>query len=451
MAKNQKKTLKKKINLHPQSSNSKESSTRTTSISFIMTTVTVKYNFQPYKCKVSSNSTLNDVLHQSLQFFQVRALPNEWTLLHLNKPVPLDLPWRLLNLPMGVNLELSKNSNFRVAKNDNHDSMPSKTIKIRFQIPGRDSTIKEISLNEPIAPILRSVSGLAEGDFKIQVFSQIVDYETIKNDSLTLEILGIQESSSIRLLLPGSSSGSARNNISNTAPPPKQTLSPMTTPTTVAEPPSHELHKPSVFLPSNEPLAVDQMEEEEDYELTVEQARRYQQMLSMKAGTLGGPILTKRLREQAANGLSKKNKSVTECLLRIKFPDRSHIEIAFKPDEDMHTVYDIVSQSLINEEISFTLNQSHPFKPLAKDNQKLLDDLEFSSKTMLLFETASTSTGPFLKPHLLRDAQKISHQATAAPSPDTTDSSNAQSHSDNVPKIKKTLNKVPKWLKLSKK
>ncbi|KOG97408.1 Ubx4p [Saccharomyces eubayanus] len=416
-----------------------------------MATVTVKYNFQLFKCKVSSNSTLNDVLHQSLQFFQVPASSNEWTLLHLSKPVPLDLPWRLLNLPMGVNLELSKNSNFRVAKNDNHNGTPSKTIKIRFQIPGRDSTIKEVSLNEPIAPILRSVSGFTEGDFKIQVFSQIVDYKTIENDSLTLENLGIQESSSIRLLIPGSLSGNAENNISNTATPLKQALSPMTTPATVAEPPSHELHKPSVFLPSNEPLAVDQMEEEEDYELTVEQARRYQQMLSMKAGTLGGPILTKRLREQAAHGLSKKNKSVTECLLRIKFPDRSHIEIAFKPDEDMHTVYDIVSQSLLDDKINFTLNQSHPFKPLANDDQKLLEDLEFGSKTMLLFETDSTSTGPFLKPHLLKDAQKISHQATVTPSPESTDSSNTQSHSDNVPKIKKTLNKVPKWLKLSKK
>lgn len=52
-----------------------------------------------------------------------------------------------------------------------------------------------------------------------------------------------------------------------------------------------------MFLPSDEPLAVikDQIEDEEDYELTVEQAKKYQKMLSSKAGTLGGPILTKDL------------------------------------------------------------------------------------------------------------------------------------------------------------
>ncbi|KAF4002443.1 UBX domain family protein [Saccharomyces cerevisiae] len=144
----------------------------------------------------------------------------------------------------------------------------------------------------------------------------------------------------------------------------------------------HELHKPSVFLPSDEPLAVikDQIEDEEDYELTVEQAKKYQKMLSSKAGTLGGPILTKRLREQSANNLPKKNKAISECLLRVKFPDRSHIQIAFKPNEDMRTVYNVVSQFLIDENMPFTLNQSHPFKPLAKDDKKLLDDLEFGSK-----------------------------------------------------------------------
>lgn len=137
-------------------------------------------------------------------------------------------------------------------------------------------------------------------------------------------------------------------------------------------------------------------------------------MLSSKAGTLGGPILTKRLREQSANNLPKKNKAISECLLRVKFPDRSHIQIAFKPNEDMRTVYNVVSQFLIDENMPFTLNQSHPFKPLAKDDKKLLDDLEFGSKTMLLFETNSNSNGPLIKAHLLEDAQK-SHTKRGQP------------------------------------
>ena len=201
------------------------------------------------------------------------------------------------------------------------------------------------------------------------------------------------------------------------------------------------------------PLATikDQIEDEEDYELTIEQAKRYQKMLSMKAGTLGGPILTKRLRDQLSNSSSKKNKAISECLLRVKFPDRSHIEIAFKPSEDMRTVYNVVSQFLIDEKMDFTLNQSHPFKPLAKDDQKLLDDLEFGSKTMLLFETETKFTGPLIKAHLLKDAQKITHQARTNPPASTTDNFNLQDLSENVSKSKKTLNKVPRWMKLSKK
>ncbi|EJS42413.1 ubx4p [Saccharomyces arboricola H-6] len=411
-----------------------------------MPTVTVKHNFQPFKFNLSSNSTLNDALQQSLQFFQVHTSSNEWALLHLNKPVPLDLPWRLLNLPVGVNLELSKNPNFPVA-----NAKPSNTIKIRFQIPGRDSIIKKIALNEPIAPILQNICGTANVDLKIQVFSNIIDYNTIKEDNLTLENLGIQEPSSIRLLL--SNPSSSEKNTGNSVSPPKQNTLPVTTSETVAKSPHHELHKPSIYLPSNEPLALinDQIEDEEDYELTVEQAKRYQKMLSMKAGTLGGPILTKRLREQSADNLSKKNKAISECLLRIKFPDRSHIEIAFKPNEDMHTVYKVVSQFLIDETMNFTLNQSHPFKPLAKNDQKLLDDLQFGSKVMLLFETDSTSTGPLIKSHLLKDAQKITHQTMTNPTTDTINKPNLQNDSSGTPKIKKTLNKVPKWMKLSKK
>ncbi|CAI4048140.1 Ubx4p SKDI_13G1980 [Saccharomyces kudriavzevii IFO 1802] len=416
-----------------------------------MPTVTVKYNFQPFKCQLPSNLTLNDVLHQSLQFFKLHTSPNEWTLVHLDKPVPLDLPWRLLNLPMGVNLELSRNADFSVANNTNRSNMPPSTIKIRFQILGSNSVIEEIPSNQPMAPILQKISGAAENDFKIQVFSKTIAYKTIKDDNLTLEDLGIQEPSSIRLLL--SNLRSAEDNNTDSTSPPKQTLATMTTPETMTVSAPHELHKPSVFVPSNEPLALinDQIGNEEDYELTVEQAKRYQKMLSLKAGTLGGPILTKRLREESARSLSTKNRTISECLLRIKFPDRSHIEIAFKPDEDMHTVYNVVSQFLIDEKMNFTLNQSHPFKPLPKDDRKLVDDLSFGSKTMLLFETNSNFTGPLIKHNLFKDAQKISHQTMVNPPTHTTDKSNLRDASEGTPKIKKTLNKVPKWMKLSKK
>ncbi|KAF4002442.1 GLUT4 regulating protein TUG family protein [Saccharomyces cerevisiae] len=115
-----------------------------------MPMVTVKYNFQLFKCKVSLNSTLNDVLHQSIQFFQLHTSSNDWSLVHLDKPVPLDLPWRLLNLPTGVNLELSKSNNFPVANKTNREDIPSNTIKIRFQIPGRDSVVKEMPSDQPL-------------------------------------------------------------------------------------------------------------------------------------------------------------------------------------------------------------------------------------------------------------------------------------------------------------
>ncbi|AJS97702.1 Ubx4p [Saccharomyces cerevisiae YJM1478] len=416
-----------------------------------MRMVTVKYNFQLFKCKVSLNSTLNDVLHQSIQFFQLHTSSNDWSLIHLDKPVPLDLPWRLLNLPTGVNLELSKSNNFPVANKTNREDIPSNTIKIRFQIPGRDSVVKEMPSDQPIAPILRQMSGAAGDDFKIQVFSKIIEFKTIKDENLTLENLGIQEPSSVRLIFNNTSHSEGIS--ANSAIHPKQTPPTMTNPETVASLPPHELHKPSVFLPSDEPLAVikDQIEDEEDYELTVEQAKKYQKMLSSKAGTLGGPILTKRLREQSANNLPKKNKAISECLLRVKFPDRSHIQIAFKPNEDMRTVYNVVSQFLIDENMPFTLNQSHPFKPLAKDDKKLLDDLEFGSKTMLLFETNSNSNDPLIKAHLLEDAQKITHETRTTPSVNTINKSNPQGPSDNATSIKKTLNRVPKWMKLSKK
>lgn len=410
-----------------------------------MSTVCVNYNYSSFKVRVSTNSNLNDVLLQSIKYFKLENKDKNWELYHRNKVVPLDLPWRLLNFPTGANLEL------RESQNDASKS-ESKQIKIRFQVTAQQALVETVDTNDKILNTIASIRNLQGWDhdirlIEVQIFTKIYTYEEL--EEMTFASMNINESTALRV------------NIKNTSPlnrPSKSETTNTTAHTPTVPKVSHEeimentpiLHEPKAYIPSNLPI-VNQIQPPSDstYELTVEHAKKYQEILSRQSGGLGGPLMTKRLREQ----MEGKNKKTTlkECIVRIKFPDRTFLEIGFHPEDKISTVYSLVSKSLINEECDFKLFQTHPHKYLESGSEKINDDLNFGARTVLLFECES-SDGPFLKSAIMYNAESMITKPKNTPigantESDLTKSSDKKEHH----KPLKSLNKVPKWMKLSKK
>lgn len=427
-----------------------------------MGTVVVDYNFSTYKAKVLPSTVLNDVLVESLKHFKLlndesQNTAQGWLLLHDDKPVTLDLPWRLMNLSTGVKLDLKKSE---TEISDSSSGLP-KLVRIKLQVTNHKTIIEDVDIYENLKGILDALAlknnwPLDPQNTMLQVFSKKIPYVELKNH--TLSSLGIKDSAMLRLMLLNSIP-SAQNIESASLPEKEHNIKTEDEASSITDNrKKHELHKVSAFVPSETPLSyqINHDQDEEDYELTVDQARRYQQLLTKQTGTLGGPLMTKRMREQK-EGERLKNK-ITECVLRIRFADRTHIEVTFGPDEDMQTVYKVVSKSFIDEQLSFVLCQPHPYKILPPDERQLAEDLGFGSKTLLLFQ--SENEGPYLKSTILNEAKGLTEADDVKLDrlePPTTKVENK--HEEIVPSTKmkttssisSSAKKVPKWLKLSKK
>lgn len=426
-----------------------------------MGTVVVDYNFSNYKAKVLPSTVLNDVLVESLKHFKLlddesQNTAQGWLLLHNDKPVTLDLPWRLMNLSTGVKMELKKSE----TEISNSSSGVPKLVRIKLQVTNHKTIIEDVDIYQNVKEILDELAlqnnwPLDPQDTMLQVFSKKIPYVELQHH--TLSSLGIKDSALLRIILPNSTPSAQIMEIESLPEKEHNTKTEDEASIIAKTRKMHEMHKISAFVPSETPLLSQiNRDLEEDYELTVDQARRYQQMLTKQIGTLGGPLMSKRMREQK-EGEQLKTK-ITECILRIRFADQTHIEVSFRPDEDMQTVYKVVSKSFIDEQLRFNLCQSHPYKVLPPDEKQLVDDLGFGSKTLLLFQ--SESEGPYLKSTILNEAKGLTEaddvklDRLEAP---TTKIENKDEEYVPSPKIKTasslsgSTKKVPRWLKLSKK
>ncbi|CCK73105.1 Ubx4p KNAG_0M02520 [Huiozyma naganishii CBS 8797] len=410
-----------------------------------MGAVTVQHEFRAYTVELDANSVLKQALEQSVAHFRPGRSADEFSFMHGGKTVPLDTPWRLMNLPQGANLQLVED---RVRAS----VATSKSMKVRFQVAGLGSVVREVVTTDLVANVLAEVkveqnwSQVDLESITIRVLSIIIKYADLIGK--TFQDLGINSSTSITINLPTTA----------TVPVPTKTVPESTSTTdtesrsskTTAVRESTPLHKPIVYISSDNAASTisDQSTDEDAYELTVEQAQRYQRMLSKQAGGLGGPLLTKRLREQQDQ--QKRRPTIKECLIRVKFPDRTFMEMAFQPSETSSDIYNHVKKNLKDESMSFNLYEPNPYKLLiAYDDKELVRDFNYGSKTVLLFEPEDKhNKGPYLKGALVDQAKTLTDMVKSAFEPTPTSHKQAE---EKPVKVKKTLDKVPKWLKLSKK
>ena len=452
-----------------------------------MSSVNVHYNFRAFRVKVETNTHLQNVLDQSITHFGLNGELNAQTryrFLHNNKPVPLDLPWRLLNLPAGARLDLDKVESPACSNGNQQLKMDTQQIKVRFQVNnGYGSILDNVGINEKFGEVLKRVasrqqwstrdSSLPTSAIKVQIFSKMATVEELENQ--TLHELGIHSSISVRIILPDpdtqivDSIDKQKGDQAIVVEEKEEEQdfgADRTQPAVKKSPNLGSIKDPKVYIPPQVPI-VEQLrdnpngDEDEDnaYELTVEQARKYQQMLSNRAGTLGGPLMTKRLREELERERKPPANTVRECQVRIKFPDLSFLELFFKPDDTMETVYSKVASLLVDETWDFKLSETHPHRYLARDTQgSLHGDLKFGAKSILLFEPVQgpkMPTAPFLKSSIMATAEELSlrHEVNSS-SDKSADIPNGSRDKTELPKGKAkklTPGKLPKWFKVARK
>ncbi|SCU99957.1 LAMI_0G01948g1_1 [Lachancea mirantina] len=414
-----------------------------------MSSVTIEYQFKTYKCKVDGGSNLKEVLVKSVANFKLGS-DSIWSLIHNGKELPLELPWRLLNLPNGVKLALQVRSEKAVSQ-----------FRVKFQIVGVGSRVVTVKGSQTILEALNCVVDDIEMEIdvqtaKLQIFSTIVESKDF--GTTTFSMLGIIGDVSARLMFTGtpvrSESAASAASVALAALPDSKTIkheqeSPKQQPIAQDKPVDPvnksvpELsRKPHALIPPAEFSGLHLAQPEDtDYEMSLEQARKYQDMLSRNARPTNG-FLTKRLREKQQQDVAK---PVEVCNVRVRLPDRTHIEASFSANDTIADVYMIIKNSLRDPDIDFRLFHSHPHKLIRKDNARLVDDLQFSSKTLLVFE--SLASGPYLKKELLDSASDLTNLEPTA------DSQDLKSDEQKPTKQSKPLTsgKTPKWLKLGKK
>lgn len=429
-----------------------------------MSSVHVHHNVSSLKVPVNGSTTLKDVLNVATKHYNLD--PERYTLQKDYETLDLSVPWRFLNMAQNSKFELVEMQ----VREDNAIAEPPKTIRIRFQIVDRGSFIKELSNNTTLDKALQEIIDDNQLDFAIhnahlQCFGRQVPAELLA--STTLNSLGIQSASNIKVLITDRDQIAQphlkRESEESVESPEKIQLvneKEITEPIKVSKP--HELHKPQVYLPPKTSVServrneIDNNIADDDYELTIEHAKLYQSMLAKQTGSLGGPLMTQRMRQMQDNVKNNKH-SVDECFIRFKFPDLTQIEISFSPEDTMHTVYNIVRELLISTDLNFGLYRTHPHMLLDDSELRLVADLQFGAKTALLFEPNNKSNrGPYLRGSVIDSGESISNiidpkinttadtETEKEPSP-TRKVSAAFSSSSTGPK------KIPKWLRLSKK
>ncbi|AAS52070.2 ADR150Cp [Eremothecium gossypii ATCC 10895] len=417
-----------------------------------MSSVRVEYGYSVFRCKVTPGSLANDILQQALEHFKLDGGKQQWTLSHGGKAVTLCLPFRQLNLPTGCALKLTSVSS---------GSVGTAAVTIKFQAMGVGVQIRQVSTGALVQDELRLTCQAAGwpmepvGQFMVSLFSKTLTFDEVAG--LTFRDLGVNEDVMIRLRLPGSNtrknSNASVGSVGARASSSRKSEGSGSSQRCKPEEPAQKthshtkkLHKVLALVPSRssstskapeKPLVEE--DSEGDYELSEQDVLKYQSMLAKRA--MGGPLLTKRLREEMDN---KTHKKVEQCNIRVRLPDLTHLEACFDKDDTMEDVYKLVSQSLASPSIEFTLTQSYPHVKLERSKQKLVDDLQFSSSTLIVLDTSHP--GPYLRKSLLEKSKKIS-----AANKQLHDKEASSSKTEHAPKEKLSLKKIPKWMKLSKK
>ncbi|CDK26412.1 unnamed protein product [Kuraishia capsulata CBS 1993] len=429
-----------------------------------MSLISVNYGARSLKVKTSPGMLLNEILVRSCNHFKLAS--DKWALKHGQSNIDLSLPVRLSGLSAGAKLELVE----KPADGANN-SAPSK-ITLKLQI--LDSTIVvpadaslligQFETGESVLNILRYFEG--------RTGLSLVERTTTETDvarrvSVTRGYRPVVQSftrtlsTDSELLKPVSDLGFSSGNVvlrlkfekvleeevgletAESVPAPEEVLQnnePIpaddtkmdvdgdtvlkeTSPSAQSEKhstrtdvtPEKDLSEVTVFIPDEVPIKA-AATDDSTYDMSISQAKKYQAMLQKKAGS--GPMLSQRMRQQAAASA----KAVEICQIRVRFPDWTSIQFSLEPTKTLGDLYSSLLEFLVEQKggtsdgMFFHLATTHPHRILNKTKddftKRLVSDLEFGHRTVLVFEDIERVSGKrYLKDQYLSEARPISEAA----------------------------------------
>ncbi|KAG0670161.1 hypothetical protein C6P41_002498 [Kluyveromyces marxianus] len=210
-------------------------------------------------------------------------------------------------------------------------------------------------------------------------------------------------------------------------------------------------HHPQVLLPRDQTNSAAAAKDDEQYQLTVDHALRYQKLLANRSGSnlANGPLMTKRLRENEKPQSKNPLQGLDYLYIRARLPDRTALDYQLSVSSTLHSLYEIVKGSLQEEASThLVLSLSSPYTKLKDDDSITLIDAGFHKKTLVIAELPNVLP-PYLKPHLLANAKSIEQASSTETGSEAKDNETAPSQEEKKPA--KKLTKAPKWLKISKK
>ncbi|AOA62672.1 UBX domain-containing protein 4 [Komagataella phaffii CBS 7435] len=439
----------------------------------------VTYQLRSFRVKTTPGTILNEVLTNACDHFDLDA--SSYQLYHGTRLLDLSLPVRLTGLAQGAKLEL------KVGKAVGN-------VTLRFSIVGRTLNVdpKSLVLTVKSSNTIRSVLvllgkniglDLSSENFTIQSFSLRIspgpDFDK------PLSSLGLSSGNSVMRLVfeaqgPTTKSEKKVSSPSSSALP---TSAPATeTHQDIKDTPNHDstvvkdtaagekstkahIFQAQAFKPSSNRIHSSQ-DDDEVYELSVDQALKYQAILSKQAHA--SPMMRRLAEEKKKNA-----KKIDNCHIRIRFPDHSNLELTIDASITLKQLCSILTTDFLslneeekNAQNAFNLYIPHPHQILnttANMNKRLDSDLKFGPRILLLYESANkVSKISYLKPEYLKDAKSIED------APDVLRDREIEMGVDSTPVSQSPVSavdqssfesptnsslkkKVPKWLKLGKK
>lgn len=249
-----------------------------------------------------------------------------------------------------------------------------------------------------------------------------------------------------------------------------------------AEPPKNDIDIKYVHHGNGRNAARENDHDDSSYEMSIEQARIYQRLLSKQAADQ--PMLTKALREKLEEEERQRKEQVKqsnytgESIIRIKFPDNKVVQVKIDNRKTLKDLAEVLVEKVLKPEIVprkyksgddlfFELYVAHPYSKILGQNTELaktIDDCEFGNRISLLFRfepeyTMALVPNGYILDHLLEKLDDTASPTGPASAEANQTNSSTTSTEEKPHQPAEGLNgtkrakfkQVPAWMKLSKK
>lgn len=424
-----------------------------------MSSFTLVYDFNEYRTKVPSSSHVGKLLEDGCDHFGIPM--GSHGLFYQNHELDASIPLRYANLPKGCRLNIKKLSTkskssssdvvvrlqiIRPDRDDSYTPPPSKLLVHRFSsadtladVIGTYENVLGLKLSDRTShydlpnlekrilcvytPRIQSISGVIDsGDFQT---TKLADLGIMKgNHSLRLRFtrkdIGSKplteemkrevkpestEEDTIKKVKIDGGKIPEKSHKATSHPVPQSVPTPATS-STPSNPSTHAKVSTGTNIKVFKPTSLSHTDNDDSvYDMTLDQAKAYRALLTNASNK--GQMMTRKQREKIRQDRIPK---VSSCIIRIRFPDHSTVQLELEAEKTLKDLFDILVNEVIDEPIVasdedpvfFELSTLHPRTVLLSSstdfNKHLVSHCGLSRRSLLIY----TEKKPSGRKHYVR-------------------------------------------------